>query len=142
MTPKRKQQMLEYTRKLRGGLKRPAGRIRTKEQIREEKNAKDRAKRAAEKEAGLRIDKRLKQNITKPHYKTLQGKDKPKPAPKRKASKVKLMGKVVKEIEKLPTRQIDLSSLIPLKLDHKTTIYIRPDQDPEAVRNKYLSRRG
>lgn len=42
----------------------------------------------------------------------------------------------------LPTRTIDLSKCIPLQLDHKTLIYIRKDQDPEVIRQRFLNRRG
>ncbi len=38
---------------------------------------------------------------------------------------------------KLPTRQIDYSQLIPLRIDHRTVVYIKPTQDPEKVMAKY-----
>jgi|GEM_PF-1823362 len=40
--------------------------------------------------------------------------------------------------KKFKTRPIDLSEMISLRIDAKTTVFIRPDQDPEAVRQKYL----
>ena len=42
----------------------------------------------------------------------------------------------------LPNRVIDLSKCIPLQLDAKTMIYIRKDQDPEVIRQRFLNRRG
>ena len=42
----------------------------------------------------------------------------------------------------LPNRVIDLTKCIPLQLDHKTLIYIRNDQDPEVIRQRFLNRRG
>lgn len=38
------------------------------------------------------------------------------------------------------TREVDLSKLHEVKIDNKTWIYIRPGQDPEEVRKKYLQR--
>lgn len=38
----------------------------------------------------------------------------------------------------LPTTAVDLSERIPLRIDAKTVVYIRPDQDPDAVKQKYL----
>lgn len=42
----------------------------------------------------------------------------------------------------LPNRVIDLTKCIPLQLDAKTMIYIRKDQDPEVIRQRFLNRRG
>ncbi len=59
---------------------------------------------------------------------------------KRQAKAEKERKRIVAEFEdkrKLPTRQIDYSQLIPLRIDHRTVVYIKPTQDPEKVMEKY-----
>lgn len=38
------------------------------------------------------------------------------------------------------TKSIDYSQLVLIRIDHKTQIYIRPDQDPETERQAYLDK--
>ena len=44
------------------------------------------------------------------------------------------------EKSKLPDRVIDTSKLIPLRLDAKTVIYIKPGVDPDKVKEKFMHR--
>jgi len=37
----------------------------------------------------------------------------------------------------LPSRPVNLEGKIPLRIDHRTVVYIRPDQDPAEVKAKY-----
>lgn len=39
----------------------------------------------------------------------------------------------------MPTRIIDESMLIPLRIDARTVVYIKPGADPEVIRNKFLT---
>jgi len=39
----------------------------------------------------------------------------------------------------MPTRKIDESKLVAVRLDAKTVVFVKPGVDPEAVRNKFLS---
>lgn len=139
ITMQRKEQMKTYIRNKRGGLKRPAARKLSDRERKDEKNAKARAKRAAEREAGIRIDKRLKDNMTKPHYTQLRPKTAPKPR-KMRTAKEKKMGKTLKQEIPLVIRNNSLEYKIPLVISPKLTVYIRPDQDPDLVRAKYLNR--
>lgn len=41
---------------------------------------------------------------------------------------------------RLPTRVINFSDMVPVKVDAKTTIYIKAGQDADAAREKYLTR--
>lgn len=117
---------------------RPASRVVTADKKKSLRNERERIKRANEKEAGLRIDKRLKENMTKPHYKVVNAK--PKPARKPQTAKVKKMGKVVKEPKPMVIANSSVQGKIPLVINAKLTVYIRPDQDPEVVRAKYINR--
>lgn len=69
---------------------------------------------------------------------------KPKPLPARLKAKLKPMTvDTIKAIGRvLPNRVINMEALVKLQLDHKTTIYIRPDQDPEVIRQRFLNRRA
>lgn len=107
-------------------------------QRKDEKNAKAKAKRDAEREAGLRVDKRLKANMTKPHYKTVNTKTKVKRKPQ--TVKVKKMGKVIQEPKPLQISNNSIEGKVKLVISPKLTVYIRPDQDPDLVRAKYLNR--
>lgn len=138
ITATRKEQMKTYSRNKRGGLKRPAARKMSDRERKDEKNAKAREQRAIEKEAGLRVDKRLKENMTKPHYTQLRPKAKPKPRRKR-AVKEKKMGKVIEEPKPLQILNNSTDGKVKLVISPKLTVYIRPDQDPEVVKAKYIS---
>jgi len=62
---------------------------------------------------------------------------------KRQASKAKERNRILLEQEenrRYATRIIDYSQLVPLKVNAKTTIYIRPDQDPEQARQKWINK--
>lgn len=63
-----------------------------------------------------------------------------KPKAKPQNAKVKKMGKVIEAPIPLLIRNSSTAEKIPLKIDARTTIYIRPDQDAEAIRAKYLNR--
>lgn len=147
LTEARKKQMREYIRMKRGQpiddkvvefLNLTPKQLDRKRK--DEKNEKARAKRLAEKEAGLRIDGRLKANMTKPHYKVVNAKPKPAKVRKPQTAKVKKMGKVVKEPKPMRIANSSLDGKIPLVISPKLTVYIRPDQDPEIVRAKYANR--
>jgi len=48
------------------------------------------------------------------------------------------LGKKANSREKpLPTRKINLQELIPVKIDQKTTVYVKPGSDIEAIKAKY-----
>lgn len=142
----RKKQMREYIRTKRGqpiddkvveflNLS-PEELVRKRK---DEKNAKARAKRAAEREAGIRIDKRLKANLTYTHHK--KDKAKPKEPRNMRTVKEKKMGKTLAAPRPIAIRNNSLDGKIPLVINPKLTVYIRPDQDPDLVRAKYLNRR-
>lgn len=46
------------------------------------------------------------------------------------------------EAPKFKTPQIDYSKMISVRIDHKTTIYIKPGQNPEEEKIKYLKQRA
>ncbi|MDQ1139464.1 hypothetical protein [Pedobacter agri] len=145
LTEARKKQMREYIRTKRGQPiddKIVTFLNLTPEQLdrkrKDEKNEKARAKRLAEREAGLRVDKRRKEHMTYIHHKVVNAK--PKIQRKPQTAKVKKMGKVVKEAKPMKIVNSSLDGKIPLIISPKLTVYIRPDQDAEAVRAKYLNR--
>ncbi|MCX3266575.1 hypothetical protein [Pedobacter agri] len=145
LTEARKKQMREYIRTKRGQPiddKIVTFLNLTPEQLdrkrKDEKNEKAKAKRLAEREAGLRVDKRRKEHMTYTHHKIFNAK--PKPPRKPQTAKVKKMGKVVKEAKPMKIVNSSLDGKIPLIISPKLTVYIRPDQDAEAVRAKYLNR--
>lgn len=144
LTEERKKQMREYVANKRGPAKRKALRIldmspeQLEQKRRDEKNAKLRAKRQAERDAGIRIDKRLKENMTKPHYKTLEAK--PKEPRRMRTPKEKKMGKVITEPKPMRITNNSTAGKIALVISPKLTVFIRPDQDPQQVRAKYLNR--
>lgn len=41
---------------------------------------------------------------------------------------------------RLPTRTINYAEMVPVKVDSKTTIYIKAGQDPEAAKQRFLSK--
>lgn len=45
-----------------------------------------------------------------------------------------------REEPKFATKQIDLSQLIAVRIDHKTTIFIKPGEDPFQAKIKYFDR--
>jgi hypothetical protein len=58
-----------------------------------------------------------------------------------KARKEAFMEERSREAQKvLPARVIDVTQLVPLRIDAKTIIWIKPGVDPEVIRNKFLSR--
>jgi hypothetical protein len=141
----RKKQMREYIRAKRGqsiddkvveflNLS-PEQLVRKRK---DEKNAKARAKRQSEREAGIRVDKRLKVNLTYTHHKVANAK--PKPARKIRTVKEKKMGKVLKQERPMAIRNNSIVGKIALQITPKLTVFIRPDQDPEQVKAKYLNR--
>ncbi|RZJ90785.1 MAG: hypothetical protein EOO20_07135 [Chryseobacterium sp.] len=145
ITEARKKQMREYIRTKRGQPiddKIVTFLNLTPEQLdrkrKDEKNEKARAKRLAEREAGLRVDKRKKEHMTYIHHKVVNAK--PKAPRKPQTAKVKKMGKVIKEPKPLAIKNNSLEGKIPLVISPKLTVYIRPDQNPDLVRAKYLNR--
>lgn len=143
LTEARKKQMREYIRTKRGKpvddklinfLNLTPQELERKRK--DDKNAKARAKREAEREAGFRVDKRLKTNRSKPHYKTLSASPKKKRKPQ--TAKVKKMGKVIPEPKPLLIKNSSVEGKVKLVISPKLTVYIKPGQDVEAVRAKYL----
>lgn len=43
-------------------------------------------------------------------------------------------------IQVLPNRKIDFSEMVKIKIDDKTSIYIKPNQDPELAKQRYINR--
>jgi hypothetical protein len=66
--------------------------------------------------------------------KALQRKETAKHKEKERITKEKLAER------KMILKPLDLSDKIPLRIDSRTVIYIRPDQDADAIKNKYLNR--
>jgi len=61
------------------------------------------------------------------------------------AKKEKERKRIFYEQEKklvLPTRIIDESELVPVRLDAKTVVYVRPGTDPNEVKKKFRERTG
>lgn len=66
---------------------------------------------------------------------------KAKPDKPVKPIKLKTIRKEKDQVRPIVIRKIDTSVLIPLKLDAKTTIYVKPGTDIEATRQRFLSRK-
>ncbi|SDG67438.1 hypothetical protein SAMN05421827_109116 [Pedobacter terrae] len=95
---------------------------------------------------------------TSPIKATKTHKAKASPAKDQKQAEKERLYKVKRELEKLqakrdkererieretrsvmPTRKIDESKLVAVRLDAKTVVFVKPGVDPETVRNKFLS---
>lgn len=57
---------------------------------------------------------------------------------KRQEKAVVLTQKIKPAPSRYATRKVDLSQLVSLRIDHKTIIYISPDQDPISAKANYL----
>ncbi|WP_197739810.1 HNH endonuclease [Pedobacter sp. BS3] len=55
----------------------------------------------------------------------------------RKRLEEQLRKESLKEVKPVTFKPVDLSNKIPLRIDAKTVVYIRPGQDPEKVKLKY-----
>jgi hypothetical protein len=155
----RKQQMKIYMQN-----KRAAERITNSDQIaaekaeREQKRIAIRDARREEaklrKAAKLKEDRRLARLNGKPDLRTRTGRTKPhykhskpkvtKPAPVKRESYDR--GTKIKPVKKservLVNRAIDLAQCIPVKIDAKTTVYVKPGADVEEVRQRFLQKKA
>jgi len=62
-----------------------------------------------------------------------------KPKKIRAVKKPVLVKKTIENV--FENREININELVKFKLDDKTIIFIRPNQDPEAIKLKFLNRR-
>lgn len=56
--------------------------------------------------------------------------------------KLKADRKMQLEKETFKTQQVDYTKMISVRIDHRTTIYIKPGQDPEEARKRYINSRA
>lgn len=53
---------------------------------------------------------------------------------------MRVTGRKRVEEQRFQTKQVDLSKLVSVRIDAKTCIYIKPDEDPVKAKEKYFSR--
>jgi len=150
--PARLKQMKEYAKIARALAKSNTAEERLRNQkVKQERIERMKMERAEAKLAKKQFtrdkaneQKRTKYSLSKPDNwvdgRTLKKQPKPKAPRKPQTAKVKKMGKVVKEAKPLKIINSSLDGKIPLVISPKLTVYIRPDQNPDLVRAKYLNR--
>jgi len=87
--------------------------------------------------------KRMQMGLTQPLKRGRKTIPKPSPVRPKHKQPLRPLQKIRERERVLPTLSQDLSKLIKLHIPElRMDVFIRPDQDPEAVRQKYLSKRG
>ncbi|SMC52560.1 hypothetical protein [Pedobacter nyackensis] len=114
-----------------------------KKKEKEAKKAATAARLLAKLNADRREKRRFARESGKPDFRTKEYR--PQPVPKDKPVKPEKLRKIravkkTKEEKTMAIRKIDITACVPLKLDAKTTIYVKPGSDTKAIIQRFQNR--